>query len=474
MTVITRFPPSPTGYLHIGSVRTALYSWLYAKKHQGRMILRIEDTDQERSTPEAVAVILEGLQWLDLSWDEGPYFQTHRLARYQRGVHQLLDAGHAYRCTCTRERLQALREEQTAAKQKPKYDGRCRTQGIPADTEEPFVVRLKTPLSGTVTFQDAVKGEMVFQNSELDDLIIQRSDGMPTYQLAVVMDDWDMQITHVIRGDDHLTNTPRQIHILQALGAPLPVYAHIPMILGPDGARLSKRHGAVSVLQYREEGYLPEALLNYLVRLGWSHHDQEIFTRAEMIAAFDLDHIQRSAASFNPEKLLWLNQQYMKSIPLDRLLAQWQPFLEAKGWVLPSDVVLGQIATLLRERSATLVALTTAAGYFLEEELQYESTATQKIAQTEGVEDLLCGLKNHLVRLPQEHWQEEGIHTVLQAFASERQLAFGKMAQPLRWAVTGGSVSPPLAPVLAILGQTLVAKRLETAIRWLDSERGRP
>ncbi len=313
MSVRTRFAPSPTGYLHIGGARTALYSWLYARKHGGTFVLRIEDTDVGRSTPESANAILEGMAWLGLDYDEGPYFQIQRLERYREVVDRLLEEGRAYRCYCTKEDLDTMRATQLARREKPRYDGRCRARtGFPPPGVEP-VVRFKTPMDGHVVVDDLVKGKVLFQNSELDDLVLARSDGTPTYNFAVVVDDWDMGVTHVVRGDDHLNNTPRQINILKALSAPIPVHAHIPMILGEDAKRLSKRHGAVSVMQYREDGHLPEALLNYLVRLGWSYGDQEVFSVGEMIERFDLKDIHRSPAIFNPGKLLWLNQHYLKS-----------------------------------------------------------------------------------------------------------------------------------------------------------------
>ena len=305
MTVRTRFAPSPTGFLHVGGARTALFSWLYAKKHGGQFVLRIEDTDLERSTKESVNAILQGMEWLDLDYDQGPFYQTERFAHYDAAIERLMEDGLAYRCNCSRERLEALREEQMQNKQKPRYDGHCRNRQISAD--EPHVIRFRNPESGDIVFQDHIRGEVRFSNSELDDLIIRRTDGSPTYNLTVVIDDADMEITHVIRGDDHLNNTPRQINLLQALGLPVPEYAHVPMILGDDGARLSKRHGAVSVIQYREEGYLPEALLNYLVRLGWSYGDQELFSTEEMIRLFDLKDVNRAPSSFNTEKLQWMN-----------------------------------------------------------------------------------------------------------------------------------------------------------------------
>ncbi|MBY0544953.1 MAG: glutamate--tRNA ligase, partial [Gammaproteobacteria bacterium] len=310
MSVRTRFAPSPTGYLHVGGARTALYCWLYAKRHGGQFILRVEDTDLERSTPEAVQAILDGMAWLGLNADEGPFYQTQRFDRYAQVIQEMLAAGTAYRCTCSRERLDALREQQTLDKEKPRYDGLCRDKQLPADTE-PFVIRFKNPLEGEVLIDDQVLGPVVFNNKELDDLIIARSDGTPTYNFTVVVDDKDMAITHVIRGNDHLNNTPRQINMLKAIGATPPLYAHLPMILGDDGKKLSKRHGAVSVMQYRDDGYLPEALLNYLVRLGWAHGDQEIFTLDEMVQHFDIRDVNKAASAFNTEKLRWLNHHYL-------------------------------------------------------------------------------------------------------------------------------------------------------------------
>src|SRR6202049_1131777 len=310
MTVRTRFAPSPTGLLHIGGLRTALFCWLYARRHAGQFVLRIEDTDLERSTPEAIQQILDGMEWAGLDHDEGPFYQTKRLDRYKDVIEELLASGKAYRCYCSKQELEQMRAQQIARGEKPRYDGRWRERTDSLPDVAP-VVRFKNPLTGEVTVEDVVHGPVVFQNSELDDLIIARSDGTPTYNFCVVVDDMDMKMTHVIRGDDHLNNTPRQINMLRALGATPPAYAHVPMILGPDGAKLSKRHGAVSVLQYREDGYLPDALLNYLVRLGWSHGDQEVFTREEMIAAFDIHDVNKAASAFNPEKLLWLNQQHM-------------------------------------------------------------------------------------------------------------------------------------------------------------------
>ena len=462
--VITRFPPSPTGDLHIGSVRTALYSWLYARRHGGKMILRIEDTDQGRSTLESVEIIFEGLQWLGLNWDEGPYYQTKRFDRYREVVQQLIDSGHAYRCICTKEHLDAVRAHQLAHQEKPKYDGCCRDKNYSADRAEPFCVRLKTPLEGQIVLEDAVKGPIVFENGELDDLVIERSDRSPTYQLGVVVDDWDMKVTHVIRGDDHVNNTPRQMHILNALGAPLPVYAHIPMILGADGKRLSKRHGATSVLQYRDEGYLPHALLNYLVRLGWSHGDQEIFSLQEMIEQFDLEHIQSSPACFNLEKLQWLNHHYLKTLPFEQWLPNWQVYLKGQGLEI-SPVYLEQIAGLLKERCKTLRELTDTAGYFwTEEALQYDEKLVSKLFSAEN-KSVLEATQRALGSLPV--WTEASIQEALHQMSETLALSFGKIAQPLRLAVTGSTVSPPMGATMAVLGRERSLKRLSDALAMI-------
>ena len=312
--VRTRFAPSPTGYLHVGGARTALYSWLYAKHNNGEFVLRIEDTDLERSTPEATAAIIEGMEWLNLPWEHGPYYQTKRFDRYNQVIDEMIEQGLAYRCYCTKDRLEELRHTQEQNKEKPRYDRHC-LHDHSHSPDEPHVVRFKNPTEGSVVFDDAVRGRIEISNSELDDLIIRRTDGSPTYNFCVVVDDWDMGITHVVRGEDHINNTPRQINILKALGAPIPTYAHVSMINGDDGQKLSKRHGAVSVMQYRDDGYLPEALINYLVRLGWGHGDQEIFSREEMIKYFELDHVSKSASAFNTEKLQWLNQHYIRELP---------------------------------------------------------------------------------------------------------------------------------------------------------------
>src|SRR5215467_1726505 len=383
MTVTTRFAPSPTGMLHVGGVRTALFSWLYARRMQGTFILRVEDTDRERSTDANTRVILEGMQWLGLSHDLGPYFQTQRFDRYKEVIARMLADGTAYRCYCTKEELDQMREQQIARKEKPRYTGiwRDRTDSRPG--VEP-VIRFKNPLDGAVVVEDLVHGTVTFQNTELDDLIIARSDGTPTYNYCVVVDDMDMGVTQVIRGDDHLNNTPRQMNMLRALGAAPPAYAHVPMILGPDGAKLSKRHGAVSVLQYEEEGYLPDALLNYLVRLGWSHGDQEVFTRAEMIAAFDIHDVNKAASAFNPEKLLWLNQQHMMRTPPEVLVPYLRAQLRRMGCDSSDQELLEGVILAQRERSKTLKEMAHNSRFFFVERIEIDTRAAAKHLTGDG------------------------------------------------------------------------------------------
>jgi len=454
--IVTRFAPSPTGMLHIGGVRTALFSWLQARRHGGQFILRIEDTDRERSTDEAVRVILEGMAWLDLSADQGPFYQTARFDRYKEVIQKFLAEGKAYRCYCTKEELEQLRADQMARKEKPRYDGRWRDRTDAREGVEP-VIRFKNPLEGEVVVEDLVHGRVVFKNSELDDLIIARSDGTPTYNFCVVIDDADMGVTHVIRGDDHLNNTPRQMNMLAALGAKIPVYAHVPMILGPDGAKLSKRHGAVSVLQYEEDGYLPDALLNYLVRLGWSHGDQEIFSREEMIAAFDISNVNKAASAFNPEKLLWLNQQHlMRAEPLS-VVKYLRPHLARLGIECSDDAYLAQIVVAQRERVKTLKEMAVNSRYFFGESVTLDEKAAAKHL-TEEARGLLSALWGRLEALGE--WSASSIHAALEAIATERSVSLGKVAQPLRVAVTGGTVSPPIDQTLALLGKARTLGRL--------------
>jgi glutamyl-tRNA synthetase len=465
MTVVTRFAPSPTGLLHIGGVRTALFSWLYARHHGGKFILRIEDTDRERSTEEAVRVILDGMRWLDLDADQGPYFQTQRYERYRAVIAQLLEQGAAYRCYCTRGELDAMRQQQLARKEKPRYDGRCREiQQVRAGVE--VAIRFKNPLDGEVIVDDQVHGRVVFQNRELDDLIIQRSDGNPTYNFCVVVDDMDMGVTHVIRGDDHLNNTPRQMNMLRALGATPPVYAHVPMILGSDGAKLSKRHGAVSVLQYEQDGYLPDALLNYLVRLGWSHGDQEVFSREEMIAAFDIKDVNRAASAFDPEKLLWLNQQHMMRAPVGVLAAGLRSRLAALGVDVGDDKLLEGVANAQRERARTLNEMAHNSLFFFCDIEAYDDKAARKNLTPESA-PLLQALEEGFKTLSE--WNAGSVHAVISAVAQRYGLGLGKVAQPLRVAISGGAVSPPIDITVALLGRQRTCERIERALQWTPS-----
>ncbi|MFM2322441.1 MAG: glutamate--tRNA ligase 1 [Pseudomonadota bacterium] len=455
MKVRTRFAPSPTGYLHIGGVRTALYAWLYARKQQGQFILRIEDTDTERSTKAATDVILSGLNWLGLDYDEGPYYQSQRLARYQQVLQQLLQEGKAYRCACSKERLAGLREEQLAQQKKPRYDGHCRDgKDIPLD--QACVIRFRNPLVGEVVVEDQVHGTVIFQNSELDDLIIARSDGSPTYNFTVVVDDNDMQISHVIRGDDHLNNTPRQINILLALGANLPVYAHLPMILGSDGKKLSKRTGAANVLQYREEGYLADALLNYLVKLGWSHGDQEIFSRQEMIAYFSLSDLNKAPAAINADKLIWLNQHYLKTDAPEQLALLLAQEFQHANIDTQHGPDLVEVVILQRERVKTLQEMAEKSAYF------YQAPLIDKQTLTNDVAAMLNLLKERFQEL--STWSDESIHTVLLETASELSLKLGKVAQPLRWVITGTNVSPPINATLRLLGKSEVLARIQRVL----------
>lgn len=460
MDVRTRFAPSPTGYLHIGGARTALYSWLFARKHAGCFILRIEDTDLERSTQESVQAILDAMEWLNLSYDEGPFYQTHRFDRYREVAQQLLEEGKAYRCRCSKERLEELRNAQTAAKEKPRYDGHCRDLNLPEGTE-PYVVRFRNPAQGEVVIDDLVRGKIVIQNSELDDLIILRSDRSPTYNFTVVIDDWDMKVTHVIRGDDHINNTPRQINILQALGAALPLYAHIPMILGDDGKRLSKRHGAVSVMQYRDEGYLPEALLNYLVRLGWASGDQEVFTREEMIRLFEIKNVSRSPAAFNPEKLLWLNQLYLKTSDPAYVAEHLVWHMQEQGIDYKNGPSLIDIVVTQRERVKTLKEMAERSRFF------YEEPSAEAIASVEKTLDPAFNQLMQALNVMAE-WNDDSIDQALRQTAEQNNLKLGQLAQPLRIVLTGGTVSPPINATLRLLGKEKITQRIK---KLLDTHR---
>ena len=466
-TVRTRFAPSPTGYLHIGGARTALFNWLYARRHGGQFILRIEDTDRERSTRESVNAILESMAWLGLDYDEGPYFQSERFPRYREVIQQLLDEGKAYYCYCSKEELDAMRQEQMARKQKPRYDGRCRNRTEPKPGVEP-VIRFKNPDSGTVVIDDLVRGRVVFRNEELDDLIIARSDGTPTYNLTVVVDDLDMKLTHVIRGDDHLNNTPRQINIMRALGAEPPKFAHVSMILGEDGSRLSKRHGAVSVLEYRDQGYLPEALLNYLVRLGWAYGDKEIFSVDEMIELFDISDVNKSASTFNPDKLLWLNHHYiMHADPLHVAHhLRWHlgrlDIDPAEGSPDPLLVVLAQ-----RERCKTLVEMAESSVFFYRDFDEYDPKAAKKNLKPEA----LAPLKKLYEQFEDiSEWEPEPLHQIVIDTAEALGLKLGKVAQPLRVALSGTSVSPPIDVTLHLLGREKTLVRIQRAIHYIERQ----
>lgn len=462
----TRFAPSPTGVLHVGGARTALFCWLYSKKVNGRFVLRIEDTDLERSTPESVQAILDAMQWLGLEYDEGPYYQTQRFERYLEVIKQLVEHGHAYYCECSRERLDALREQQMAAKEKPRYDGCCRELGLQADSGKPMVVRFKNPRQGEVSFLDHVKGEISVSNAELDDLIIKRSDGSPTYNLSVVVDDMDMDITHVIRGDDHVNNTPRQINILNALAAPVPEYAHVPMILGDDGKRLSKRHGAVGVMEYFAAGYLPEALLNYLVRLGWSHGDQEIFTLQEMIDNFSLDGLNKSASSFNTDKLNWVNQQYLVSSSLDSIVQLVKQRLDLLELEYDDSFEFATVVDLYRQRVSTINELVDSILYCFQDFDAYDAKAAQKVLKAGALEPLQRSLEL-LAEL--DTWNAASIHTVVEKVTVELEVGMGKVGQPLRVAVTGGSFSPPIDQTVELLGKERSINRIQRAIDYIST-----
>ena len=458
--VRTRFAPSPTGVLHIGSVRTALFCWLYARRHRGVFVLRIEDTDRERSTAANVEAILDGMAWLGMHADEGPFYQSERSDRYAQVIAEWLESGQAYRCYCTKEELERLRQQQMAGGLKTRYDGRCRDRREPRPGVDP-VVRFRNPTEGEVVVDDLVRGRVTFRNAELDDLIIARSDGTPTYNFTVIVDDHDMAISHVIRGDDHLNNTPRQMNMLKALGVEPPIYAHLPMILGADGAKLSKRHGAVDVREYREEGYLPEALLNYLVRLGWSHGDREIFTVDEMIRLFDIADVNPSAAAFNPDKLVWLNQQHIMAKPAEELGELLEPYLRRIGLDPAAGPPPARVAEGFRERAETLLRMAESCRWCYEDFGDIDPAAAKKHLRPAILEPL----KDVTVRLRAlVNWTEEGIAAVIENCAADHGINMGKLGQPLRIAVTGGPVSPPIDVTLALAGRERTLERVERAL----------
>lgn len=467
--VKTRFAPSPTGYLHVGGARTALFSWVYARKNNGEFVLRVEDTDLERSTPEAVQAILDGMDWLGLHADSAPYYQTEHFDRYQEVIDELLAEGKAYRCYCSRERLDQLRETQMANKQKPRYDGHCRHLDVSEqDILKPHVIRFKNPEEGVVSWVDAVKGEITIANIELDDLIIKRSDGAPTYNFCVVVDDSDMQITHVVRGDDHVNNTPRQINLYHALNAEVPVFAHVPMILGDDGKKLSKRHGAVSVMQYKEEGYLPQGLINYLIRLGWSHGDQEVFSMDEILKYFELDDINASASAFNTEKLNWLNQHYMRHLPTQEVAKELIYHFQTQGLDINNGPAFDVLIPVMAEKVKTLKELAEQSAYFYRDFDEFDEKAATKHL-VKAAASVLQYVKDKASELDDKSWQDETLlHHLLKDAASELSLGMGKVGMPVRVAVTGSGQSPDIGLTLKWLGKERVISRLQKAIDFID------
>ena len=464
--VRTRFAPSPTGFLHVGGARTALFSYLEARRHGGQFVLRVEDTDRERSTEAAIAGIIDGMRWLDLEHDEGPYFQTQRFDRYRQVAHELLAAGKAYQCWCTKEELEAMRADQEARGLKPRYNGywRDRVEAPPAGVTP--VIRFKNPLHGEVVVDDRVRGRVIFDNAELDDLIIWRSDDSPTYNFCVVVDDADMRITDVIRGDDHLNNTPRQINIYEALGQAVPRFAHLPMILGPDGAKLSKRHGAVNVLGYREDGYLPNALLNYLVRLGWSYGDQEIFSRAEMIALFSADDVNHSASRFDVEKLRWLNQHYLKTMDPAEIAPELRWHLQQQGLDPDRGPAAEDLIVGLRERVHTLKEMAERARVWIDPLTQYDDAAVSKHLRAAARAPLQAA---HEALAAATEWSAVSVHEALAAAATTLGVGLGKVAQPLRVAITGTQVSPSIDHTVYLAGKAEALKRIDAALAKLPA-----
>jgi glutamyl-tRNA synthetase len=460
----TRFAPSPTGFLHIGGARTALFNWLYTRHHGGEFVLRIEDTDQQRSTDESTKAILDAMTWLGLNWDEGPHFQAQRVELHREMVQKLIKEGKAYYCTCTSEELEIKRKTALAAGEKPKYDGTCRDKNLKKSPGS--VVRFRGAQTGITIVEDLIKGNISFNNDELDDLIIERGDGYPTYNFAVVIDDALMNITHVIRGDDHVNNTPRQILMYQALGFDVPKFAHVPMILGSDKARLSKRHGATSVMAYKEMGYLPEALVNYLVRLGWSHGDQEIFSQKELIEQFALDAVGKSPAVFNPEKLLWLNAHYIKEASPKRLMEEMKS-LWPEGTNLGDAAFIQKVIVDLQPRVKTLVELAGAANFYFADEIKYEEQAALKFL----VPEISNHLKAMVTAIPTvQNFNKEDLEEFLKAFTQEKDIKFKVIAQPLRVALTGKTVSPGIDEIMVTLGKERVIQRINAALAYIETE----
>jgi len=464
-TIITRFPPSPTGYLHVGGARTALFNWLYARHTRGRFVLRIEDTDVERSTQASVDAILEALEWLGIDWDEGPYFQSQRMDVYNEYIRKLIESGAAYYCTCTPEQLEDMRRKAKESGGKPKYDGSCREKGL--EKTGGAVVRLKAPVMGTTVVEDVIKGNIVFQNDELDDFILLRSDGIPTYNFAVVIDDITMGINTVIRGDDHLNNTPKQILLYRALNIPLPTFGHVPMVLGNDRTRLSKRHGAMSVTAYRDMGFLPDALLNYLVRLGWSFGDQEFFTKNELIEKFTLDNVGKAAGIFDMEKLLALNADHIKAAAPRYVSLNLLPFLKEAGCDAEEGEFLDKVVQTLNTRSKTLKEMAEGALFYFPETVPLDEAAAEKFlkpAILDALKLLINELKVH------DDFTEKALETPFKTVMEKTGLKFGKIAQPLRVALTGKTVSPGIFEVLEVLGKEKVVKRLEKAVQYIENQ----
>ena len=463
--IVTRFPPSPTGYLHVGGARTALFNWLYARHNNGKFVLRIEDTDTVRSTQASVDAIFEAMRWLELDWDEGPYFQTQRFDLYGEYLRKLLDSGDAYYCTCTPQEVEAMRQKAMAEGGKPKYDGRCRERGLPRSGNA--VIRFKSPLAGTTVVEDVIKGDIVFQNTEQDDFVVCRSDGTPTYNFVVVVDDITMGINTVIRGDDHVMNTPKQILLYRALGSPLPVFGHVPMVLGKDKTRLSKRHGAMSVTAYRDMGYLPDAFINYLARLGWSHGDQEFFTRQELVEKFSLKNIGKSAGVFDTDKLTALNADHIRAASVRQLAPRVLPFLKHKGYDAADDDYLAGVIGTLHARSKTLVEMADGAHFYYREDVRpYDGKAAKKFLKPETAR-VLALLAEQLEALDSlaEKSQEGAFKRVME----ETGLGFGKIAQPVRVALTGTTVSPGIFELIEVLGKARVLARLKAAVEVIES-----
>lgn len=464
MKIKTRFAPSPTGYLHVGGARTLLYSWLFARKQNGKFVLRIENTDSERSTQPAIETIIDSMNWLNLDWDEGPYFQTKRFDRYNEVINNMLSMGTAYKCYCSKERLKSLRNKQMARGEKPRYDYHCRDSYEHHANNKSCVVRFRNPQEGSVTFTDLIRGPIKFSNQELDDLIICRTDGSPTYNFCVVVDDYDMAITHVIRGEDHINNTPRQINLLKAIGAPVPNYAHVSMILGTDGKKLSKRHGAVGVMQYRDDGFLPEALLNYLVRLGWSHGDQEIFSVKKMKDLFSLDAISKSASVFSTEKLLWMNHHYIKQLPVKYVATHLVWHLKQQGINTCNGPKLEDLIKLLGERCKTLKEIASSCYYFYQDFSTFDTDAAKKYLRSVAVKPLNI-VRNKLAMLSE--WTTASVHKAIEQTAKELNVGMNEVGMPLRVAVTGVSQSPALDITVYFIGKSRSLARINTALAFI-------